>query len=144
MTINFLKNYYINFLIIFLLCFASFDCKSNTNKFVEIYIIENDTIIHESEYTELILFKILGKKVKFYFNNNSEKKRGIAIALNIFTGIMGMHRVYLGTSTIVPAVYSITLGGGLGALTITDLFFLIFSKDISQFENNPKVFMWIK
>ena len=66
------------------------------------------------------------------------------VLLTIFLGHFGVHRIYLGTKANVPVVYSLTLGGGLGMLPLIDLFHIIFSKDLSRFENNNKVIMWNK
>ena len=70
-------------------------------------------------------------------------KRIKAIILTVLTGPLGGHRIYLGTKAAVPVLYSLTLGGGI-LVTIIDLGYLIFSKDISLYENNSRFFMWIK
>lgn len=59
-------------------------------------------------------------------------------------GFMGAHRVMLGTKPWVPVVYVATFGGCFGLLPLIDFFVITFSKDISQFENNPNIFMWVK
>lgn len=64
------------------------------------------------------------------------------VLLTIFLGHFGVHRIYLGTMPNVPVVYSLTLGGGLGILPLIDLFTILFSKDLNQFENNDRVIMW--
>ncbi len=71
-----------------------------------------------------------------------EKKRVVAALLCVALGPFGVHRLYLGTSPVVPAAYTLTLGGGLGLLPLVDLGMIVFSKDLSRFENNPGVFMW--
>lgn len=68
-------------------------------------------------------------------------KRGKAILFTIFTGILGGHRIYLGTHQRTPILYSITLGG-LGILPVIDLFHIIFTKDLSRYENVPQIIMW--
>jgi TM2 domain-containing membrane protein YozV len=73
-----------------------------------------------------------------------DKNRAVAIALAILTGPLGGHRLYLGTKPIVPVVYALTLGGGFFILPFIDIVVLLFSKDISRFENNDKIFMWVK
>jgi TM2 domain-containing membrane protein YozV len=70
-----------------------------------------------------------------------ENPRLMAIVLDVTLGVLGMHRLYLGTSLKVPVFYALTLGGG-GVLWIVDLGLLIFSKDIEKFKDNPKLFMW--
>ncbi|MDZ4823208.1 MAG: TM2 domain-containing protein [Flavobacteriales bacterium] len=71
----------------------------------------------------------------------TENPRLVAIVLNVTLGVFGMHRIYLGTDVKVPVFYTLTLGGGM-ALWVIDLGFLLFSKDISRFQNNPGIFMW--
>lgn len=67
-----------------------------------------------------------------------------AILLAIFLGHFGVHRIYLGTSANVPVVYSLTLGGGLGLLPLLDIIAILSTRDLEQFSNNDKVFMWSK
>jgi TM2 domain-containing membrane protein YozV len=73
-----------------------------------------------------------------------KKDKVMAIVLTLLTGPLGVHRLYLGTKPVVPVVYILTLGGGLGVLPFIDLVVMAFSKDISPFENNEKIFMWVK
>lgn len=70
-----------------------------------------------------------------------ENPRVVAIILDITLGILGMHRLYLGTDLKVPIFYTLTLGGGT-ILWLVDLGLLIFSNDIKKFMNNPRLFMW--
>ena len=70
-------------------------------------------------------------------------KRGKAILFTVFTGLFGGHRVYFGTKPRTPILYSITLGG-LGILPTIDLINIIFTKDLSKFEDKPQVIMWGK
>ena len=72
-----------------------------------------------------------------------KKRKFTAILLTILTGPLGGHRLYLGTKPIVPVVYAVTLGGGLLAIPIMDLFTIIFTRDLSKYEGNDKVLMWI-
>ena len=71
-------------------------------------------------------------------------KKVKAVLLAIFLGHFGVHRIYLGSSPNVPVVYSLTLGGGFGLLPLLDIVAIISSKDLEQFSNNDKVFMWSK
>lgn len=59
-------------------------------------------------------------------------------------GFVGAHRVMLGTNPWVPVVYVATFGGCFGLLPLIDFCFITFSKDITPYENNPHVFMWVK
>lgn len=59
-------------------------------------------------------------------------------------GIVGLHRIYMGTKPYVPVVYIATIGGVFGILPFIDFCVLMFDKDFQRYENNGKVFMWIK
>lgn len=67
-----------------------------------------------------------------------------AILLGIFLGHFGVHRIYLGTKANVPIAYSLTLGGGFGLLPLVDVIALLTTPDISVYENNSKLIMWMK
>jgi TM2 domain-containing membrane protein YozV len=73
-----------------------------------------------------------------------QNKKWIAITATILLGPFGGHRLYLGTNTKVPVVYTLTLGGGLGLLPLIDLIHIIATKELSPYEQNEKVFMWAK
>ncbi len=84
---------------------------------------------------------------EFLFPPDPPKKRKIIsalLALPFPCGFVGAHRVMMGTSPWVPVVYVATFGGCFGLLPLVDFCFIIFSKDITPFENNPHVFMWMK
>lgn len=75
-----------------------------------------------------------------------ENKRVIAavLAFPFPFGLLGLHRIYLGTKPYMPFVYLGTLGGCLGILPLIDFIAIVSSKGktLKTFENNPKVFMW--
>jgi TM2 domain-containing membrane protein YozV len=59
-------------------------------------------------------------------------------------GIVGLHRIYLGTAPHVPIVYIGTFGGVLGILPFIDFCVIMLDKDFDRYLNNSKVFMWVK
>lgn len=71
-----------------------------------------------------------------------KKKKFIAVTLAVTLGVFGVHRLYLGTSTKVPIIYTLTLGGGFGVLVVSDIIAIIATKDINKYSQNTKVFMW--
>jgi TM2 domain-containing membrane protein YozV len=82
---------------------------------------------------------------KLFKVNAEGKSRLVAAALAFpVTGVTGIHRIYLGTQAYVPVVYLGTLGGCLGVIPLVDFIVLLVEKDISQYENNSKIFMWVK
>lgn len=64
------------------------------------------------------------------------------LAFPLPCGIIGLHRVYLGTKPYVPLVYIATVGGAVGIVPFIDFIVLLLEKDISKYENNPNVIMW--
>lgn len=78
--------------------------------------------------------------------DSTRKKKIISalFALPFPCGFVGAHRVMLGTNPWIPVVYVATFGGCFGLLPLIDFCFITFSKDITPYENNPHVFMWIK
>jgi len=84
-------------------------------------------------------------KSRFFSSDSTmrENPRLVAIILDITLGVLGMHRLYLGTDLKVPVFYALTLGGG-GILWLIDLGMLIAVKDIEPFLDNPRLFMWAK
>lgn len=72
------------------------------------------------------------------------KKRMTAAGLAIAMGPLGVHRLYLGCSPAVPAAYVVTVGGGVGFIPLVDFFAILFTKDLSRYENNNQIFMWIR
>ena len=64
------------------------------------------------------------------------------LAFPLPLGILGVHRLYLGTKPIVPIIYIVTLGGVVGILPFIDFVVLLLADDIQEYEDNPHVFMW--
>jgi len=100
----------------------------------EIEMINRKLFIEDSN-VQITIADTVETKVKF--------RKGKAILFTIFTGFLGGHRIYLGTHQRTPILYSITLGG-LGILPLIDLGYIIFTKDISVFENKTEIIMWSK
>ncbi len=85
------------------------------------------------------LFKIFYKK-----QINNRKLTAAILAFPFPFGIVGLHRIYLGTKPYVPVVYIATLGGIFGVLPLIDFFAIIFDKDFESYNENGKVLMWVK
>jgi len=94
----------------------------------------NDTLKTEQTITNI---QIDSSEVKI-----SKPHKFTAIILALLTGPLGGHRIYLGTSTQVPLIYTVTLGG-FGTLVVADIIVILFSNDLSKIQNNNKIFMWI-
>ena len=123
-------------LIILIIFFSSGIVFSNNNSPITIV----DDSLSFTEFTSVYTDTVDVEKTKIrYFT----KKRFIAIALVVLTGPLGGHRIYLGTHPVVPLFYALTLGGGFVVLPVIDLITIIFTKDLSKFENNERVIMWL-
>jgi TM2 domain-containing membrane protein YozV len=79
--------------------------------------------------------------VKYY----KKKWKAALLAFPLPFGVVGLHRVYLGTKPYVPIVYVATVGGVFGLLPLADFIAILTSKeeDLQNFDSG-KVFFWIK
>ena len=74
---------------------------------------------------------------------SKSKSAIVAILLDFFLGGLGIHRAYLGTKTFTWIGYILTCGGIFGIVPFIDFILLIVNfKDISDYEDNTKFFMW--
>jgi len=80
---------------------------------------------------------------KFFTKAQRNNKIAAALAFPFPFGCVGLHRVYLGTSPHVPLVYAVSAGGIFGLIPLIDCITLLSHKDISSFENNGNIIMWI-
>lgn len=85
------------------------------------------------------------KHLPFFKKRRLQTKHNkwVAAGLDLSLGLFGVHRLYLGTETHVPVMYTLTLGGG-GILILADLGLILFSKDIEVYSNSQHIFMWSK
>ncbi len=121
----------------------SFNASSTTISLIKIdsvLLIPADTLIINSDSVQFITTNLIKTDA------NQDKKRFVS-ALFAFPfpfGFMGAHRVMLGTKPWIPVVYVATFGGCFGLLPLIDFCVITFSKNLEQYENNPRLFMWVK
>jgi hypothetical protein len=121
-------------LLVFVVCFFLSFSISADNASIELSADQTQLVVGaQLELEALMAETTLASTVKF--------KRGKAILFTVFTGLFGGHRIYLGTHHRTPVLYSITLGG-LGILPFIDLVNIVFTKDLSKFEDIPQIIMW--
>ena len=80
-------------------------------------------------------------------DSGSFRKKRLTAAILAFPfpfGVLGLHRLYLGSQPYVPLVYIGTLGGCFGVLPFIDFVVILMDKNPERFLNNPKIFMWNK
>lgn len=73
-----------------------------------------------------------------------KKLIAVILAFPVPFGLLGLHRVFLGTKPYVPFVYIGTIGGCFLILPIIDFVAILTSNEetFRRFENNSRVFMW--
>ncbi len=80
------------------------------------------------------------------FKRKQRTNKKITAAILAFPfpfGIVGLHRIYLGTAPYVPVVYIASLGGVFGILPFIDFCVIALDKDLERYKENKKVFMWV-
>jgi|GEM_PF-1118555 len=105
-----------------------------------------DSIVNEvsTDSTLLQLNQENARHTTTLLTDNQKKRRLALFAFPFPFGLVAAHRVMLGTKPWVPIVYIATFGGCFGILPLIDFCVILCSKDITQYENNPNIFMWIK
>lgn len=142
------------YIYIFLFAFAvtSYSLKAKQT----IYFADSAGVIIDScAYSNIIIDKNV---TAIEFENNKpnpilqlikkrqKKNKRVVAAILAFPfpfGIVGLHRIYLGTAPHVPVVYIGTFGGVIGILPFIDFCVLVLDKDFDRYINNKKVFMWV-
>lgn len=118
-------------------CAVNFETRSDsaiiTDSQPEKYFNQNEFSLKQQNALKLI------SKLQ---NATVENKKITAAVLTLTLGMLGVHRIYLGTAPYIPAVYLFTFGGGFFILPIIDLVMILSTKDIGKFENNNKLLMW--
>lgn len=132
---------YLGFIICILL---SFNMVSKTDMVTVYYLDSTQTIISSEnifiqDKKPNPIFQLFRKKQKL-----NKKITAAVLAFPFPFGMVGLHRIYLGTKPYVPVAYIATLGGVFGILPLIDFFAITCDKDFDQYRDNGKVFMWIK
>lgn len=85
------------------------------------------------------IFQLFRKKQKL-----NKKITAAVLAFPFPFGMVGLHRIYLGTKPYVPVTYIASLGGVFGILPFIDFIIITCDKNFDQYRDNGKVFMWVK
>ncbi len=135
----------LRFLILFLWVFGNVSSKNEMNFVSYVDTLVLDSVISLKSEIVLENFSRPNPILQLFKSKQKKNKKLIAAALAFpFPfGIVGLHRIYLGTAPYIPVVYIGTLGGGFGILPFIDFCILILDKDFERYNNNNKVFMWV-
>lgn len=107
----------------------------------------SDSLVLEIKNQEEMIFLKDSIAPRRITEEKLKKRKRIIAALLAFPfpfGIIGLHRIYLGTKPFIPLVYIATLGGCVGILPLIDFFVLLTKKEVDPYLNNEQVFMWVK
>lgn len=129
----------------FIVCILlSFNMMSKTDT-VTVYYLDSAATVISFENISIQdkkpnpIFQLFRKKQKL-----NKKITAAVLAFPFPFGMVGLHRIYLGTKPYVPVAYIATLGGVFGILPLIDFFAITCDKNFDQYRDNGKVFMWIK
>lgn len=106
--------------------------------------LSSEEVILNSE--ELALDKGPNPVMKLFRKKQRLNKRITAavLAFPFPFGIVGLHRIYLGTKPYVPVAYVASLGGVFGILPFIDFCAIVFDrKNFEHYKDNGQVFMWL-
>ncbi len=132
-----------------LFLFQEFYCEVNPRE--AIYIVLDDSYNNSSNQSVLYTDLFLSTENRptpllrlFHIKQKQNKKLTAAIlAFPLPFGIVGLHRIFLGSAPYVPVVYIASFGGALGLLPLIDFCFILLDKKTENYINNKKVFMWV-
>lgn len=116
----------------------------------EIWLIDSTGTVLEKQLIETLSLEQTDRApnpfVKLLRKKQINNRRVIAavLAFPFPFGIVGLHRIYLGTKPYVPVTYIASLGGIFGILPLIDFFAILFDKDFECYNENGKVLMWVK
>ena len=115
------------------------------SKLATIYYLDSTSAIIYSENISLNdkkpnpIFQLFKKK-----QHLNKRITAAVLSFPFPFGIVGLHRIYLGTKPHVPVVYIASLGGIFGLLPFIDFCAITFGKNFDQYRDNGNVFMWVK
>ncbi len=138
------------FLNIAFLFILSLHCQANKNN--TIYFIDStgclldSALIEQAQLSKLNYSEARPNPILQLLKRKQLKNKKIVAAALAFPfpfGIVGLHRIYLGTAPHVPVVYIGSLGGIFGILPFIDFCVILLDKDFERYNNNSKIFMWV-
>jgi len=123
------------FLLVFVFC-ACFALSANAHKPLHKVAITGHSIQHNQ------LMHFAGGDTAVHYKRK-HKLWAFILALPPFS-LIGLHRIYLGTSAAIPFLYIASVGGCLGILPFVVFALLILCTDVNAYAHSPSIFMWSK
>ena len=131
--------------LLFVICYLITSTLFAKNQLASVYYLDSTSTIVYSEEISVNdkkpnpIFQLFRKKQKL-----NKRITSAVLAFPFPFGMVGLHRIYLGTKPHVPVAYIASLGGVFGILPLIDFFVITFAKDFNHYRDNGKVFMWVK
>jgi len=88
------------------------------------------------------LFQIEQKALRKLEGHKKRKFLAMIMSFPLPFGVLGVHRLYLGSKPIVPIAYLVTFGGGFGILPFIDFTVIFLSENLQPYEGNSNLLMW--
>jgi TM2 domain-containing membrane protein YozV len=135
-----------HFLLLFFLFALAGKLNASEHKIAEVYITLADS---DTAFVQAIAVADTAQALPEKIQTGSRENVKLIAAILAFPfpfGMIGLHRIYLGTKPWVPIVYVCTLGGCFGVLPFIDFVVILLQDEesLKQYQNNSKVFMWVK
>jgi TM2 domain-containing membrane protein YozV len=130
---------------LFVFCFLFTSALFAKSHLATIYYLDSTSAVISSEVVSINdkkpnpIFQLFRKKQKL-----NKRITAAVLAFPFPFGIVGLHRIYLGTKPYVPVAYIASFGGAFGILPFIDFCAITFDKDFNHYRDNGKIFMWIK
>lgn len=139
-------------LLIIVICFLQIKAFSKKQMVNVLFLDSANQVVNTEQISvdELENCEFSDKKPNPVFQLFRKKQRlnkritAAVLAFPLPFGIVGLHRIYLGTKPYVPVAYIASVGGAFGILPFIDFCAITFGKNFDQYRDNGKVFMWIK
>jgi TM2 domain-containing membrane protein YozV len=136
---------------IFFLCLFFLSFKSHT---ITIEFLSTDSTAYSAQLIEIenkaaneIALSFKPHPLRFLYKKKISSRQRFVAAVLAFPfpfGIVGLHRIYMGTKPHVPVIYIATFGGAFGVLPFIDFCILVLDKKPERYFNNPRLFMWVE
>src|SRR5579885_3541821 len=120
-----MRRVYFLLLFIFCICFAT-----SGNARAHITLHKTVSVSHSINHSQIIFY---GGADTVTHHKRKRKLWAALLALPLPFGVLGLHRVYLGSAGAVPFLYIASLGGGLGILPFVDFMLIILCKDVNAY-----------
>lgn len=136
------------FILAFFLLITASDAKAERSIYLidSVGMVIDSCMVSEEAFTSDLNSDQRPNPILQLIKKKQKKNKKVIAAILAFPfpfGIVGLHRIYLGTAPYVPVAYIGSFGGIFGILPFIDFCVLVLDKDFDRYINNKKIFMWV-